>query len=149
MSQAESPAEKQIRSGVRAITIIAVALGVMVALWSTFRYYPEKKAVSQFFVALAAGEIPKSYSLWKPSPSYTMNSFLADWGPSGAYGPVKSYKIIGAGAVRKSQSVAVSVAISPYAPMPQPDDSEKSMKTKVVTIWVLPANKSFSFPVPN
>jgi hypothetical protein len=149
MSQAESTAEKQIKSGVLAITIIAVALGVMVALWFAFRYYPEKKVVSQFFVALTSGDIPKSYSLWKPSSSYTMNSFLADWGPSGAYGPIKSYKIMGASAVRNSASVAVSVAISPYAPMPQPDDSEKSMKTKVVTIWVLPADKSFSFPVPN
>jgi hypothetical protein len=148
MSQPESAAEKQVKSRVLAIIVVAVALGVIVGLWFTFRYYPEKKEVSQFFVALTAGDTAKAYALWKPSSSYTMNSFLADWAPSGYYGPVKSYKIMGAQAVRNSASIAVNVAVSPYAPMPRSADTEKSTKTKVVTIWVLPADKSFSFPVP-
>jgi hypothetical protein len=148
MSLLEPPAEQPKKHHVLTITLAAVALVVIVALWFTFHYYPEKKAAGQFFVALTAGDTAKAYALWKPSSTYTMNDFLADWGTNGYYGPVRSYRIMGAKAVRNSVSIAVNVAISPYAPMPQPGDGEKSMKTKVVTIWVTPADKSFSFPVP-
>jgi hypothetical protein len=148
MSLLEPPAEKPKKHHVLTITIAAVALVVVIALWFSFRYYPEKKAASQFFAALTAGDTAKAYALWKPSSSYTMNDFLADWGTNGYYGPVRSYRIMGAKAVRNSASISVNVAISLYAPMPSPGDAEKSMKTKVVTIWVTPADKSFSFPVP-
>jgi hypothetical protein len=131
-----------------AITVIVVTLVAAITMYFTFRYYPEKKAASQFFDALTAGDTAKAYALWKPTSSYTVNDFLADWGPSGYYGPVKSYKIMGAKSVRNSSSIAVNVAISPYSPMPDPSDGERSQKTKVVPIWVLPADKSLSFPVP-
>lgn len=148
MSLLEPPAELPKKHYVLKITIAAVALVVIVALWFTFRYYPEKKAAGQFFAALTAGDTAKAYALWKPSSTYTMNDFLADWGTNGYYGPVHSYRIMGAKAVRESASIAVNVAISPYSQMPVPGDGEKSIKTKVVTIWVTPADKSFSFPVP-
>ena len=148
MSLLEPPAEKPEKSRALAITVVAVTLVAVIALWFTFRYYPEKKAASQFFDALTIGDTAKAYALWKPTASYTMNDFLADWGPSGYYGPVKSYKIMGAKSVRNSTSIAVNVAISPFAPMPDASDGEKSQKTKVVPIWVTPADKSLSFPVP-
>jgi hypothetical protein len=148
MSLLEPPAEQPKKHYVLKITIAAVALVVVIALWFTFRYYPEKKAAGQFFAALTAGDTAKAYALWKPSASYTMNDFLADWGTSGYYGPVNSYRIMDAKAVRNSTSIEVNVAISPYAPMPIAGDAEKSVKTKVVTIWVTPADKSLSFPVP-
>jgi len=148
MSLLEPPAEPPKKHLAFKITVIAVALAVIIALWLSFRYYPEKKAAGQFFATLAAGDTAKAYALWKPSSSYAMNDFLADWGPSGYYGPVRSYRIMSAKAVRNSSSIEVNVAISPYTPMPEPKDGEKSMKTKVVTIWVMPADKSLSFPVP-
>ncbi len=148
MTLLEPPAEKPHKSRALTITVIVVLLVAAVTLYFTFRYYPEKRAAVQFFDALTAGDTAKAYALWKPSSSYTMNDFLADWGPSGYYGPVKSYKIMDAKSVQNSTSVAVNVAISPYAPMPDPSDGEKSQKTKVVPIWVLPADKSLSFPVP-
>ncbi len=148
MSLLEPPVEKPKKHHVVTITLAAVALVVIIALWFTFRYYPEKKAAGQFFAALTAEDTAKAYALWKPSSTYTMNDFLADWGTNGYYGPVRSYRIMDAKAVRNSASIAVNVAISPYAPMPAPGDGERSMKTKVVTVWVLPADKSFSFPVP-
>jgi hypothetical protein len=148
MSLLEPPVEKPKKHHVLKITLAAVALVVIIALWFTFRYYPEKKAAGQFFAALTADDTAKAYALWKPSSTYTMNDFLADWGTNGYYGPVRSYRIMGAKAVSNSASIAVNVAISPYAPMPVPGDGERSMKTKVVTIWVTPADKSFSFPVP-
>ena len=148
MSLLEPPVEKPKKHHVVTITIAAVALVVIIALWFTFRYYPEKKAAGQFFAALTADDTAKAYALRKPSSTYTMSDFLADWGTNGYYGPVRSYRIMDAKAVRNSASIAVNVAISPYAPMPVPGDGERSMKTKVVTVWVLPADKSFSFPVP-
>jgi hypothetical protein len=146
MSLLEPPPEKSHKSQVMAFTIGALILALVVVLYFTFRYYPEKKAAAQFFNALVAGDTDKAYELWKPGPSYRKDDFLADWGTSGYYGPVKSYKIMGAKAPNKSDSIAVSVALSPYTPLPSSSEAEKSQKTKVVTLWVSPADKSLSFP---
>lgn len=129
-----------------AFTTVALVAALGIILWFMFRYYPEKKVTGEFFDALVAGDTDKAYALWKPTPSYRKNDFLADWGPSGYYGPVKSYKIMGAKAPNKSDSIAVNVAISPYAPMPEASDADKSRKTRVVTLWITPSDKSFSFP---
>jgi hypothetical protein len=146
MSLLEPPPEKSHKSQVWAITIGVLALALALVLYFTFRYYPEKKAASQFFNALVAGDTDKAYELWKPTPSYRKDDFLADWGPSGYYGPVKSYKIMGAKEPSKSDSIAVNVAVSPFSPLPAASEAEKSQKTKVVTLWVSPTDKSLSFP---
>ena len=148
MSLLEPPASKPDKSRAMAFTIAALSLVVIVALWYAFRYYPEKRAAQHFFDALVAGDSAKAYQLWKPNESYPMKDFLADWGPSGYYGPVKSYKIIGARAPHDSNAIAVSAEISPYSPMPDNSDPEKSRKTKVVELWIVASDKSFSFPVP-
>jgi hypothetical protein len=77
-----------------------------------------------------------------------MNDFLADWGPQGYYGPVKSYVIERARGPRGSTSVAITVKVSPYSTMPDVSDAEKSRKTRVVEVWIQPSDKSFSFPPP-
>jgi hypothetical protein len=146
MSLLEPPPEKTEKSRVWAFTIVALAAVLLVVLWFTFRYYPEKRAAAQFFDALLGGDTDKAYALWKPTTSYRKDDFLADWGPAGYYGPIKSYKIMGAKAPDKSDSIAVNVAISPYSPLPAASDAEKSRKTRVVTLWVSPSDKSFSFP---
>jgi len=148
MSLLDPPASKPDKSRALAFTIAALAVVAIVALWYTFRYYPEKKAAERFFGALVAGDTAKAYQLWKPGPSYAMKDFLADWGAQGYYGPVKSYKILRAKAPSGSNAVAVSVEVSPFSPMPDASDTEKSRKTKVVEVWVLASDKSFSFPVP-
>ena len=139
-------AEKPHKSRVIAFTATALVLTLAVVLWFTFRYYPEKKAASQFFDAVVAGDMSKAYGLWQPSGSYKMSDFLADWGTDGYYGPVKSYKIMDAKAPKDGSSIAVNIAISPFSPMPNASDGEKSRKTRVVTLWVLPSDKSLSFP---
>jgi hypothetical protein len=140
------PSLKPDKSRVMPFTIAALVLVAAATLWFTFRYYPEQKAASRFFDALVTGDTAKAYELWKPTPSYEMKDFLADWGPNGYYGPVKSYKIVSAKAPRKSKSIAVNVAISPYSPFPSVNDAEKSAKTRVVPLWVTPSDKSLSFP---
>lgn len=140
------PVTKPDKSRVMAFTIAALILVAAAVLWFTFRYYPEQKAASRFFDALVAGDTAKAYELWKPTESYAMKDFLADWGPSGYYGPVKSYRIVSAKAPRHSKSIAVNVAISPFSPFPSASDEEKSAKTRVVPLWVTPSDKSLSFP---
>ena len=146
ISLLEPAAEKPQKSRAMAITVTALLIALATVLWFTFRYYPEKKATANFFDALVAGDTSKAYSLWKPSGSYRLDDFTADWGPGGYYGPVKSYKIMSAKTPRQSTSIEVNVAISPFSPMPDASDAEKSSKTRVVTLWVLPSDKSFSFP---
>jgi hypothetical protein len=146
MSLLDPPTEEPKKPRVMAFTAAALVLVATVILWFTFRYYPEKKAAEHFFTAVEAGDTATAYALWKPSTSYSMNDFLADWGPAGYYGPVKSYKIMGAKAPDNSTSIAVNVAVSPYSPMPDSSDAVKSSKTRVVTLWVQPSDKSFSFP---
>jgi len=146
MTLLDPPAEKPEKSRAMAFTIAALVLVAIVVLWFTFRYYPEKKAAEHFFDALVASDTARAYQLWKPSPSYAMKDFLADWGPEGYYGPVKSYKILRASSPIGANAIAVRVAISPFSPMPDPSEIEKSRKTKVVSVWVLISDKSFSFP---
>ncbi len=146
MSLLEPPVDKPQKSRVMAFTVVALVFTAAVVLWFTFRYYPEKKATAHFFDALVAGDTSKAYDLWKPSSSYKMSDFLADWGADGYYGPVKSYKIMDASAPRNGSSIAVNVAVSPFSPMPSASDADKSRKTRVVTLWVLPKDKSLTFP---
>jgi hypothetical protein len=148
MSLLDPPADKPDKSRAMAFTIAALAVLAIVALYFTFRYYPEKRAAERFLDALVAGDTAKAYQLWKPGPSYSMKDFLADWGSDGYYGPVKSYRVVRAKAPSGSNAVAITVEVSPFSPMPDASDTEKSRRTKVVEIWVLVADKSLSFPVP-
>ena len=76
-----------------------------------------------------------------------MQDFLTDWGPYGYYGPVKSYKIVKISSPKdSSNSVAVEIAVSPYSPMADASDAEKSRRTRIVTVWMNTEDKSFSFP---
>jgi hypothetical protein len=135
------------KSRALAFTVAACVIIAIIAVWFVLRFYPEKKATEEFFNAVVAGDMTRAYQLWKPGPSYKLQDFIADWGPSGYYGPVKSYSIIKTKSPTGSTtSVEIRIAISPFSPMPQPSDAEKSEKTKVVTLWVDTKDKSFSFP---
>ena len=146
MTLFDPPADKSNKSRAMAFTIGALTLFVVVLLYFAFRYYPERRAAEHFFDALVAGETDTAYRLWKPGPSYAMKDFMADWGPQGYYGPVKSYKIIKVNAPKKANAIAVRVATSPFSPLPDAGDAEKSRKTRVVSVWVLTSDKSLSFP---
>lgn len=128
-----------------AIAAAVITLLAIVLLWWIFRFYPEKKAAEHFFDAVVAGDTPKAYELWKPLPTYRMEDFLADWGPHGYYGPVKSFKIVRADSPPGSNAVQISVALSPFSPMPDATDPN-SHKTRLVAVWVVSRDKSLSFP---
>src|SRR5450432_576898 len=117
MSLLDPPVDKPQKSRAMGFTIVALAVVLVVILYFAFRYYPEKRVVEHFFDALLAEDTSTAYQIWKPGASYEMKDFLADWGPNGYYGPVKSYKILKASAPLKANAVAVRVAFSPFAPM--------------------------------
>jgi len=146
MTLLDPPPVASHKSRVWTFTIVALVFALVAVLWFTFRYYPEKRLAGEFFDALVAGDTNKAYTLWKPTQSYRMSDFVADWGPAGYYGPVKSYKIVAARAPNKSNSVEVEILVSPYSPMPQASDEEKVHKSKWVRLWISPDDKSFSFP---
>lgn len=147
MSLLEPPADTQKKSRAMIFTMTAAFIIAVIAVWFWLRFYPEKKAAGEFFNAVVAGDMPRAYQLWKPGPSYKMQDFVADWGPTGYYGPVKSYEIMKAKSPAGSAtSVEIRVAISPFSPMPDANDAEKSQKTKVVSVWIDAKDKSFSFP---
>lgn len=145
MSLLEPPAESNQKSRAAIFTVVALSAVAIVVLWLAFRYYPEERAARHFFDAVVAGDMDGAYRLWKPGGSYEMKDFLADWGPQGYYGPVKSYKILKT-STGGPGSVAVRVGISPFSPMPDINEAEKSRKTKVLSVWVQTSDKSFSFP---
>jgi hypothetical protein len=145
MTLLEPPAETSHKSRVIPFMIATVVLVAAALTWYALRFYPEKKVTQRFFDAIVAGDMTRAYEIWKPQPSYQMQDFLADWGPQGYYGEVKSYKIMRASSPRGSSSVAVSVAISHFSPLPDAFD-EKSRKTRIVTVWIDPKDKSFNFP---
>lgn len=146
MTLLDPPPVKPETSRAIPFTIAAVTIAVIVVFYFVFRYYPEKKAAEQFFNTLVAGNTELAYQLWKPAPSYTKKDFLADWGPDGYYGPVKSYEILKASSSHGANDVDVEVAVSPFSPMPNASDPEKSRKTRVVNVRVATSDKHLGFP---
>ena len=126
---------------------LVVSFALAVALWFTFRYYPEKKVAGEFFDALVAGDTNKAYALWKPTQSYRKDDFIADWGPSGYYGPVKSYNVKDTDHPKGCACVDVSVQVSPYQPFPDKDDFVKQAKTKELKLRVEYKDQSIGFPL--
>jgi len=143
LSPAPEPSNK---SKVWTFTIVALTVTLAIILYFAFRYYPEKKAAEHFLDALVAGNVRQAYSLWKLSESYKINDFMADWGPEGYYGPVKSYSIVKATSRKGANGVILTIEVSPYSPVPDKNDVEKSRRTKQLNLWVNSSDKSFSFP---
>ncbi len=146
MSLLSPPPEPSNKSKVWTFTIAALTVTLAIILYFAFRYYPEKKAAEHFLDALVAGNVRQAYSLWKPSESYKIGDFMADWGPEGYYGPVKSYSIVKATSRKGANGVILTIEVSPYSPLPDKNDVEKSRRTKQVNLWVNSGDKSFSFP---
>jgi hypothetical protein len=141
-STAEEPKSKLLRwivSG--AIFVLLMWLG----LWWIFRFHTEKKTVEQFMQAVIAEDMTKAYQIWKPTPSYTMQDFVEDWGPSGYYGPVKSYQIETAQKSAGASGVIIVVELSPFSSFPDKNDKVKNYRNKEVRLWVESKDLSMGF----
>lgn len=143
----DSPEEHR-PSKVRRYIITAIAAIVLLSgiLWYLLRFHAEKVTVHHFMDAVAAGDMQAGYKIWTPAPSYSFKDFVDDWGPSGYYGPIKSYRIEDAEHLRNGSAVVVTVEVSPDAPFPDENDAAKQNKVKEIKLWVDMQNKSISFP---
>jgi hypothetical protein len=123
-----------------------VFVGLMwLGIWWIFRFHKEKAVVDEFMEALIAGDMPKAYQTWKPTSAYTYKDFLEDWGPTGTYGPIKSYRIEASQKRGNATGVTVVVGLSPFSPFPDPKDSVKNYRTKEVRLWVESKDLSLGF----
>jgi hypothetical protein len=147
VSLLEPPSEEP-RSKLRRYVISGLAFVLLLALglWYVFRFYGERRTVEHFLDALVAGDTQWAYQIWKPQGSYSYQDFLDDWGPSGYYGPVKSYHIETAQKPKGGSGVIVVVELSPYQPFPADNDAVKNRHTREVHIWVEQSDKSLGFP---
>lgn len=128
---------------------IAVAAAVVIAaivFAVLLRFHAERDTVRRFMNAVADGNFQHAYQVWKPSPSYTYQDFIQDWGPNGYYGPVKSYRLDNHLTQKQGTVVRITVEVSPYRPFPTDDDPIKEAKTKQLQLYVNFKDESISFP---
>ncbi len=124
----------------RILAMILFVIAILVVLYA-FRNYPEERVVSKFFSALEHQNYEQAYALWMADPGwkqhpqqfrlYPFNEFCQDWGPTGEYGPIQSFKIDGTANPKGGSGVVVVVTVNQRA--------EKAR------IWVEKSNKSLTF----
>jgi len=141
-SSAEEPESKLLRY----ILTCAIFVGLLSwGTWWIFRFHKEKKTVEQFLNAVVANDLPQAYKIWKPASGYSYQDFAEDWGPSGYYGPIKSFHIETAQKKSGATGIIVVVELSPYQPFPDTNDKVKHYRTKEVYLWVESRDLSISF----
>lgn len=103
------------------IGLLLVLLMVGAFVWF-FWNWPAEHRVNKFFAALQQQQFEKAYGIWNDdpdwqqhpdkykTPAYPYSKFLDDWGPSGEYGRITSYKILYAtSSLGNSTLMAISV----------------------------------------
>lgn len=108
-----------------------ILLGVMLVVIGVVSYFllrnlPEEHAVSRFLTTLEQGNYQEAYQLWQPSSSYAYADFLHDWGASGDFGKIRTFKILGSQS-RGASTVIVTVSINGVQP---PSELLVDRKTK-------------------
>ena len=96
---------------VMAVILMAIACLLVYRL----RDYPEERAVTRFLTTLQLGDYHAGYRLWQPSPSYSYDDFLHDWGEQGDYGKIREFQILRSRS-RGPNTVVVTVRINHIDP---------------------------------
>ena len=99
----------------RYILLGSLAFLFSAGFYMAFRNYPEERAVKLFLTTLEQGKFQEAYQLWQPSPSYSYQDFLHDWGEKGDYGKIRGFQILGAQS-KGSSLVIVTVKINNVDP---------------------------------
>ena len=127
------------------VTGVVFAFLMAFGIWWLLRFHADKKIVEQFLQAVVTNDLQKAYQIWKPAGSYTYKDFVEDWGPSGYYGPVKSFRIETAQQKERASGVTVVVELSPFDTFPNDNDKMKNLRTKEVRLWVESRDMSIGF----
>jgi hypothetical protein len=130
----------------RLILGIVIVVFVAAGLWWVLRYHRERVTILHFMNAVVADDMQQAYRIWKPSQSYSFKDFQDDWGPTGYYGPIKSFRVVKTEHLLGGSGVEIKVRLNPYQPFPEDDDVAKQSKTKEVILWVQFNDESISFP---
>lgn len=126
--------------------LVALAVGAALFLAVVVylnRYWPEERVAHTFFAALQAQQFEKAYGIWmhddawKQHPDryarYPFGQFLQDWGPSGEWGTIRSYRIKGVVAPPgRASGVVAAVVVN--------DRKEPAC------VWIQTRDKTMSFP---
>src|SRR6185295_7487763 len=138
----EQPHSKSLRL---AVTGAAIVIFSGFFIWYYYlRFLGETRAVDNFMSDVASEKYQDAYKIWKPSPSYTFERFMGDWGPMGYYAPIKSFRVIPPRHMTGSGTI-VGAEISPEPSFPEPSDP-KSGRNRFVALWIESKDLSFSFP---
>ncbi len=126
MTLMDAPPPKPPRHVGRYILLVIVLVGIVIGIYAYFRDYSEERAVEGFLTTLEQGKYEEAYRMWQPSPSYTYQDFLRDWGAQGDYGKIRQFQILGSRS-KGSETVIVTVRINNVDP---PIDLLVDRKTK-------------------
>ncbi len=97
-----------------------ILLGLVILIVGSVAYlmlrnFPEERVVARFLTTVEQGNFQEAYRLWQPSPSYSYQDFLHDWGEEGDYGKIRSYRILGSRS-KGTRTVIVTVSINNQQP---------------------------------
>jgi hypothetical protein len=95
------------------LAVVLIILGG--AAYIVFHDYQEERTVTHFLKTLEQGNFQEAYRLWQPSPSYSYQDFLHDWGDHGDYGKIRTFQILGSRS-KGSGTVIVTVTINNQQP---------------------------------
>jgi len=122
------------------ILTAAAVLVVSIPLYLLLRFHTEKATVRTFLSEVVAGDFQSAYRTWKPASSYSFQDFMRDWGPSGEYGPVKSYDLRSARSLGNASGVIVTIEVSAVSPFPGASNDNKEVR-----LWVERRDQSISY----
>ena len=108
------------------VLLVMALAAIGVGIYAHFRDYSEEQAVERFLTTLEQGKYEEAYRMWQPSPSYSYQDFLRDWGAQGDYGKIREFQILGSRS-KGSETVIITVRINNVAP---PIDLLVDRKTK-------------------
>ncbi|MBZ5566108.1 MAG: hypothetical protein LAP13_27280 [Acidobacteriia bacterium] len=126
MTLMDAPPPKPPRHVWKYILLVIILAAIGVGIYAYFRDYSEEQAVEHFLTTLQQGKYEEAYKMWQPSPSYSYQDFLHDWGAQGDYGKIREFQILGSRS-KGSQTVIITVRINNVDP---PIDLLVDRKTK-------------------
>ncbi len=134
------PARERRRKALIALAVVAVL--VLVAVVYLHRYWPEERVAQHFFTALQAQQFEKAYGIWMHDPAwkqhrdrytqYPFGQFLQDWGPSGEWGPIRTFRVKGVVAPPGHSSGVVAAVVV-------------NDRKEPACVWIQKGDKTMSF----